>query len=184
MTGYTNISNALVQVGAKPFSTTVTALRDNPLAIAEGAASAPRIQLGALERLVAGDSIRFRDDAETIVDNTTAALSTPLFIQGGTFRLALEHRRNGGGTATFTVNRTRAGITTNIVTYTDVTGTYVARSIDIDVIPGDRITMTHSNSGGAGNQSRVRNRRISVADGVAFWPIDSLALYEGNPALT
>lgn len=36
MPAYTNISNALVAVGAKPFATTIQALRDNPLAIAEG----------------------------------------------------------------------------------------------------------------------------------------------------
>lgn len=41
MTTYTTISNALVQVGAKPFSTTVTALRDNPIAIGEADASVP-----------------------------------------------------------------------------------------------------------------------------------------------
>jgi hypothetical protein len=36
MPAYTNISNGLVAVGAKPFATTMQALRDNPLAIAEG----------------------------------------------------------------------------------------------------------------------------------------------------
>jgi len=35
MTAYTTISNALVAVGAKPFATTIQALRDNPIAIAE-----------------------------------------------------------------------------------------------------------------------------------------------------
>lgn len=41
MTTYTTITNALVAVGAKPFATTIQALRDNPLAIAEGDASVP-----------------------------------------------------------------------------------------------------------------------------------------------
>lgn len=41
MTTYTSISNALVAVGAKPFATTIQALRDNPIAIAEGDASVP-----------------------------------------------------------------------------------------------------------------------------------------------
>lgn len=48
MTTYTNIPNALVQVGAKPFATTIQALRDNPLAIAEGAAGAPKVAGAAL----------------------------------------------------------------------------------------------------------------------------------------
>ncbi len=41
MTTYTNISNALVQVGAKPFATTIQALRDNPVAIGEADATVP-----------------------------------------------------------------------------------------------------------------------------------------------
>jgi len=35
MPAFTNLVNALVAVGAKPFATTMQALRDNPLAIAE-----------------------------------------------------------------------------------------------------------------------------------------------------
>lgn len=41
MTTYTTITNALVAVGAKPFATTIQALRDNPLAIAEADATVP-----------------------------------------------------------------------------------------------------------------------------------------------
>lgn len=41
MTTYTSISNALVAVGAKPFATTIQALRDNPLSIAEGTTGSP-----------------------------------------------------------------------------------------------------------------------------------------------
>ena len=51
---WTNISNALVAVGAKPFATTVQALRDNPVAIAEGDATAPRIQAIALGGIYLG----------------------------------------------------------------------------------------------------------------------------------
>jgi hypothetical protein len=43
MTTYTAISNTLVAVGAKPFASTIQALRDNPIAIAEGDDTAPRI---------------------------------------------------------------------------------------------------------------------------------------------
>lgn len=53
MTTYTSISGALVAVGAKPFATTIQALRDNPLAIAEADASVaasllPTVLLGTL----------------------------------------------------------------------------------------------------------------------------------------
>jgi hypothetical protein len=46
---WTNISNGLVAVGAKPFATTIQALRDNPIAIAEGATGAPRVEGRALD---------------------------------------------------------------------------------------------------------------------------------------
>ena len=41
MPAYTTITNGLVAVGAKPFATTIQALRDNPLAIAEADPTAP-----------------------------------------------------------------------------------------------------------------------------------------------
>ena len=46
---WTNISNALVAVGALPFATTMQALRDNPIAIAAGDVGAPRIQTAAIQ---------------------------------------------------------------------------------------------------------------------------------------
>lgn len=42
MADWTNLPNAAVGVGGLPSGTTVTALRDNPVAIAQGAAGAPR----------------------------------------------------------------------------------------------------------------------------------------------
>ena len=42
MADWTNLPNQAVGVGGLPSGTTVTALRDNPIAIAEGAAGAPR----------------------------------------------------------------------------------------------------------------------------------------------
>lgn len=48
MADWTNLPNTAVGVGGLPSGTTVTALRDNPIAIAEGAAGAPRVQAVAL----------------------------------------------------------------------------------------------------------------------------------------
>lgn len=45
---WTNIDNSLVSVGALPFATTIQALRDNPIAIANGDAGAPQIQRAAI----------------------------------------------------------------------------------------------------------------------------------------
>lgn len=54
MTTYTTITNALVAVGAKPFATTIQALRDNPLAIAEGDATAPSLLPAIANKSTAG----------------------------------------------------------------------------------------------------------------------------------
>jgi len=48
MADWTNLPNQAVGVGGLPSGTTVTALRDNPVAIAEGAAGAPRVEGVAL----------------------------------------------------------------------------------------------------------------------------------------
>lgn len=44
MTDYTTLSNTAVGVGGLPSGATVTALRDNPIAIAEGTSGAPKVQ--------------------------------------------------------------------------------------------------------------------------------------------
>lgn len=49
MTTYTTISSGSLAVGKPLTSTIAIALRDNPLAIAEGDASAPKIQFAALD---------------------------------------------------------------------------------------------------------------------------------------
>lgn len=185
MTAYTTISNALVAVGAKPFSTTVTALRDNPIAITEGAAGAPRNVLGSLERLTAGTSIRWRSDAEQIVVNALAVLAFPsFFLQGGTITVAFEHRQSGGGTSTVTINRNRAGSSVTVATITETGTTYVAKTQNVDILPGDSLGITHANATGAGRESRIRNLRLQVGDGVSVFPVSQLGNWEGNPALS
>jgi hypothetical protein len=49
MADWTTLIDAAVSVGGLPSGTTVTALRDNPIAIAEGAVGAPRIADAALD---------------------------------------------------------------------------------------------------------------------------------------
>lgn len=53
---WTNIDNALVSVGALPFATTIQALRDNPIAIANADAGAPPISFAAISAGIAGAS--------------------------------------------------------------------------------------------------------------------------------
>ena len=51
MTDYTALPNSAVNVGGLPSGTTITALRDNPLAMFEGAVGAPRLLTNAINNL-------------------------------------------------------------------------------------------------------------------------------------
>ena len=56
MTTYTGLSAGAVGVGGIPSGSTVTALRDNPIAIAEGASGAPRIVGASIHATTAADT--------------------------------------------------------------------------------------------------------------------------------
>lgn len=91
MTTYTTISGALVAVGAKPFATTVQALRDNPLAIAEGTTGAPVVAAGWVPygKVTAGD-------ANTgliysfAVSGAVATVTSPDFVDGWEYAFLLD----------------------------------------------------------------------------------------------
>jgi hypothetical protein len=56
MTTWTDLSAGAVGVGGIPSGSTVTALRDNPLAIAEGSSGAPRIVGASIHATTAADT--------------------------------------------------------------------------------------------------------------------------------
>ena len=56
MTTYTGLSAGAVGVGGIPSGSTVTALRDNPIAIADGASGAPRIVGASIHATTAADT--------------------------------------------------------------------------------------------------------------------------------
>ncbi|UXO94003.1 hypothetical protein Pan4_16 [Pseudanabaena phage Pan4] len=99
MPTYTALSNALVAVGAKPFATTVQALRDNPLAIAEGDSTAP-IQTAGWHPY----NKTMNNGSETgriwsfAVDGAVAAVTTPDFVDGWEYALLLDRVLSTGGT--------------------------------------------------------------------------------------
>jgi hypothetical protein len=80
MTTYTSISNGLVAVGAKPFATTIQALRDNPIAIAEGDSTAPVNQACWHPY----DMVFANDGATGLIYNGTvqASITTPTMADG------------------------------------------------------------------------------------------------------
>ena len=88
MTTWTTIVNAAVDVGAIPASTTVTALRDNPIAIAEQSSGSPVLFAGwqVYDKVSNGDAARglLWDFA---VSGTITSVETPNFEDGWEYRL-------------------------------------------------------------------------------------------------
>lgn len=159
MPAWTTITNALVAVGAKPFATTIQALRDNPEAIAEGAAGAPRIALGAWQRLSAGSSVRYNRSL-TATSGGIGAVSTGhglTFMQAGVFRATLL----GSGTApsrTCSVTRLRAGVTSTVLASTATNPSVV----DLNCLPGDVFSFTWNANASAAGQTVIGDLTIGT----------------------
>jgi hypothetical protein len=181
MTAFTVISNALVAVGAKPFATTIQALRDNLAAAFEGdavaVAAGVTLRLGALQRLVAGDTIRFRDDTTRSTTATSFANSASVgIVQSGQIRVTLEHRAVAG-TSEARIVRLRAGISTTVGGTWSTGTTFTARSVDIDVQPGDQISFQHRHTVGS-SSTEIRNCRISTDTSTRMFPADNFGQWD------
>lgn len=104
MTTWTSISNAAVAVGGIPASTTVTALRDNPSAIAEASSGAPVMVSGWHPH----DKLTI-DDGKTgliydfAVTGTVSSFVTPDFVDGYEYRV-IAHLMESDAGATVRLN--------------------------------------------------------------------------------
>ena len=91
MTTWTSISNAAVAVGGIPSSTTVTALRDNPSAVAESSSGAPVMVSGwhPVDKVSIGDG-KTGLIYDFAVTGTIASVVTPDFVDGYEYRIVAE----------------------------------------------------------------------------------------------
>jgi hypothetical protein len=147
--------------------------RDNLQSVAGGGVDAPRIALMALERLVAGDSIRSRvegfDLAAAAIEFFTIHKWT--FIQHGT--ITAQINRTVGVSQQMRIVRTRNGVDTVV---TAATATNI--DDDIAVIPGDTIKIQGENTTGS---VTTYSAYFLVAAGVSLYPDIPECLLEGNP---
>jgi len=99
MTTWTSISNASVGVGGIPSSTTMTALRDNPAAMAEAASGAPAIAAGwhPVDKLTVGDG-KTGLIYDFVNNGTVAEVVTPLFEDGYEYKIVASQLRHNDGT--------------------------------------------------------------------------------------
>lgn len=164
MTDYTSIADSQVEPLSPVTSELMTALRDNPLAIAEGSIGAPRMVLKSIERLVAGDTIR--SQRSLLLANGEVITHSFAFIQIGTIRCTTSGTGGGG---TWLVSRTRNGTSTTVAS-----GSGVTSSTDVSVIPGDSVLIQYTN----GSVGQTPTCAFST-NGANLWP-GSAERLEGN----
>jgi hypothetical protein len=179
MADYTLIDPNTLLPGEPWTSAKALAAFENPEAIAEGAAGAPRIYQGAFERLVAGSEIRATVTASNSNPSgpTEAEYSFGL-VQGGELRIGLS-RSGSPAPASMDVKRTRAGVTTTVFS----TASNPA-SVDISIIPGDVIRVSASYGGGTLASTATITATIGT-NGSDLYPGPGLfGFIGGNRALT
>ena len=181
MADWTNLPNQAVGVGGLPSGTTVTALRDNPVAIAQGAAGAPRVQMAAFPTLAAGGVVKYSNPftASTESSSYIDAIFLPSIIQFGVLRVGFQHRETanvgGGRLSEARVVRKRGGSDAVIATFSTTSPSFQTRSVDVSVIPGDLLLLQHRRVfEGAG--SEIRNASMST-DGTDIIPISDGGLW-------
>jgi hypothetical protein len=101
MTTWTSISNAAVAVGGIPSSTTVTALRDNPSALAESASGAPVMVSGWHPH----DKVSIGDGKTGLIYDSTisgavSSVITADFVDGYEYRIVANNLNHAGGATT------------------------------------------------------------------------------------
>ena len=164
---WTNIDNALVSVGALPFATTIQALRDNPIAIANGDAGAPKVQnvalapifVGAMAAPTAGSTyiIKRIQQAALAVSGTTAVqVATCNCIIPGVIRVYAEHRRIIG-TIQSNVYKNNVLVTT----WATSSAGFVGNIVDVSVALGDQIEIrSFMTTSGSGENGQIQNMFI------------------------
>lgn len=129
MTDYTALSNTAVGVGGLPSGATVTALRDNPIAIAEGAAGSPVVLFGwhPHDMVSAGDgSTGIVWDGS--VDADVSSVETPVFVDGYEYLIICNGLQRAGGSTT--------GLSITLELFFQTTGAYSSPIVlMLDILP-------------------------------------------------
>jgi hypothetical protein len=180
MADYFEITDGMIDGDSPLKEEVVVALRDNPIATAEGNPDAPKNMLASLPRLLAGESVRaVLTDGDSRSDNGPVAATVLVgFTQFGTIRVLQTFTQTGVNTPRNRITRLRGGTSTVIQAFTATN----PLTIDIDCIPGDLFTLdaTGTTNSGGGNID------LSVTlktDGIDLWPGEGLWGYiQGNSA--
>lgn len=157
MTTYTTITNAEIDQDSPVTQPLMTAMRDNPLAIAEGDATAPGVMIEAL-KISAGTTVRISNDAEQIITSASAidVFDTTRFFQKGQFNLFFEYRHVYSQTMTVRVY-INGSLTS---TFTTASSSFVQVSDNFNMTIYGTVRVTANVGSGANQEGRIRNIRI------------------------
>jgi len=179
MTTYTAITNGQIDQDSPITQPLMTAMRDNPIAITEGATGAPRIVgLAAatldempLLTVSAADTYDIGLASDTVVGDL---ISTTGFVVGytidivrvtGSVRFSIDHRTSNG------VSRVLIIKNGTLVTFWDTSSpTFITRTADISVVPGDEIVWEHARLT-SGDVSYIANQTQTATDGYTTSPL-------------
>jgi len=144
MTDYNPPTDGEIATGSAIKGSTATKLRDNPIAIAEGAAGAPRIHTAALYAPASGTTIIARDLDNTGIGHDSGSRSRlfPVLV-AGTVTMSIRITDSGSPVPVteFFINETSLGTETGTGTHT----------VDVDVSVGDILYMVSTGTGPGGD---------------------------------
>ena len=172
MSTWSNIPDDVLEPGKPIRSVDAIALRNNPVAIALGAAGAPRVLTAALQPPVAGDTHVLWSQNST--ESTAHGYHQPathryfdssrhmgvLCLVPGTIRCRLEHRTSNSAASSF-VRILRNG--TQLAECSTASTTFVARTLDVAVTLGDQVIFQQRHVGTTGT-AEWRNLQVSSAN--------------------
>ena len=178
MTDWTDLPNAAVAAGGLPSGETVTALRDNPVSIAEGAAGAPQVAVSAFGKQSAGTVVQWRANEGGNVQlnrnaSWTSAASLPSLraFWSGTVRVYLDMREDG--LDWFKVRMRLNGLTVDEFHKTG--NTWETFSLDIAVALYDELTFEYRTDGGLSSEAPYHRNLYIATAGETILPAGAIA---------
>ncbi len=159
MTSYATIPDTDVDQDSPVSVALMTGLRDNPIAITEGASGAPRIKTAALFAPASGSTTIAVLIGNSAVNNATSGYLDANFsnhydqarhigftvLVAGVVTCAWDQRCNSPGTASVRILKNGSVVNTIL----DSNPSFVAKTQDVTVAVGDKIVFQNTFSGGA-----------------------------------
>jgi len=186
---WTTIPDTTFEPGAPAKGRDMRFLRDNPIAIAEGAPGAPRIQNAGIGQnqisanrvnsISAGSSIRYLDSStDETLNDTFITVASVIFMNSGSVRVSFDQMSLSNTASCIAEVRKNGAL---VQSFSTTSSSWVSRSLDTSVSRGDRVWIRYRRSvSAANNAAGVRNKTYSTTGG-DIWPLPSEHFTFGNP---